>query len=297
MSEDSVSIVTRTKNRPALIGRAVESVLGQTHQNWTHIVVNDGGERAVLDDILRRYQTRYAGRLKIIHNSESLGVTAALNIGMKASEAFYVNTHDDDDSWEPTFLSESIIALKKRKKLIPNTRGIMTHATAVHEFFEGDSICERYRCSFNGWVKTVALPRLAMSNFIPPISFLFERDVLSDIGFFDEKFRYGEDWEFYLRFLSKFEIALLPKHLANYHLRAASQDIYGNTIGHELDVHMLIANAFRNELIRRDLASGKFGLGHLVALSNGGTATGKIRSWLWHKSERARGRLKARISL
>ena len=29
-----VSIVTRTKNRPALLGRAIESALGQTLKSW-----------------------------------------------------------------------------------------------------------------------------------------------------------------------------------------------------------------------------------------------------------------------
>ena len=100
---------------------------------------------------------------------------------MKAANYDYVITHDDDDSWEPQFLERLIEGLKVHKSIIPNTRGIICHTTAVYECMDGEQIIEKYRYSFNGWVKIVALTRLSAGNFIPPISFLFERNVFSEI--------------------------------------------------------------------------------------------------------------------
>lgn len=37
-----VGIITRTKNRPLLLRRAIQSVANQTYKNYVHIIVNDG---------------------------------------------------------------------------------------------------------------------------------------------------------------------------------------------------------------------------------------------------------------
>ena len=199
---------------------------------------------------------------------------------MRAATCVYVVTHDDDDSWEPEFLEKSIRALKTRKALIRNTRGIACHTTAVHEKINASAIVEKYRYSFNGWMKVVTLSRLSAGNFIPPISFLFERDVFSKIGLFDDALNFAEDWEFYLRFLSQFDIAVLPEHLANYHFRTRS-GLYGNTVTDSLDSHIVVAAGIRNDLIRQDISSGKFGLGSLIALSSSSPLGVNVKHELW----------------
>jgi glycosyltransferase involved in cell wall biosynthesis len=291
---DCVGIITRTKDRTLLLERSIRSVLGQTYKNWAHIIVNDGGDRNVLETILSKYASQYQAKLTLIDNPEAIGAVPSLNVGLKACQSDYAVTHDDDDSWEPEFLEKSIRALKLRKKMLPNTRGIMCHTTAVVERVEEAAVVERYRFSWNGWVRAVTLVQLAATNFIPPISFVYEREVLSEIGFFNN-LRFGDDWEFYLRFLSKFDIAVLPEHLANWHLRPESKDAYGNTV--EVDRardHAAIVAALRNDLIRRDLTSGKFGLGFLVALASRGPLTGNIKHEFWKLRHRILAQWKLR---
>jgi len=291
---DCVGIITRTKNRPVLLERSIQSVLSQTHENWIHIIVNDGGDRNSLDVILNKYVCRYLGRLTFIDNNEAIGAVPSLNVGLRACRSDYVVTHDDDDTWEPAFLGRCISALKLRKRLIPTTRGIICHATAIVEKVEGDSVFERYRYSHNGWVRSVTLIGLAAENFIPPISFVYEREVLSEIGFFND-YKFADDWEFYLRFLSKFDIAVLPEHLANWHLRPDATTAYGNTVDVDrVNEHPAIVAALINDLIRRDLESGKFGLGFLVALANRSRLSANLKHEIWGASHRLYGRLKIR---
>lgn len=295
--EHFVGVITRTKDRPLLLSRSIESVLNQTHENFLHIIVNDGGDSEALHRVLSPFSSRYRDRLKLIENANSLGTTGALNVGMRAADSEYVVTHDDDDTWEPRFLEKTIEALRKRKELVPKTRGIISHATLVNETVASAQIVEKYRYSFNGWIKTVALTRLAAGNFIPPISFLFERAVLSEIGFFNEEFSFAEDWEFYLRFLSRFEIGVVPEHLANYHLRESSTGTYGNTVTTGIDSHGIVGAAIRNEMIRRDFVSGKFGLGHLIALANSGPLPGNLKHKLWGIQRRKLAQLQVMLGL
>jgi glycosyltransferase involved in cell wall biosynthesis len=292
---DCVGIITRTKDRPMLLERSIRSVLSQTYGNWAHIVVNDGGDRNALEPILSKYASQYQGKLTLIDNPESIGAVPSLNVGLGACQSDYAVTHDDDDSWEPEFLEKSIRALKLRKKILPNTRGVMCYTTAVVERADNTSVVERYRFSWNGWVRAVTLVQLAATNFIPPISFVYEREVLSEIGFFNN-LKFGDDWDFYLRFLSKFDIAVLPEHLANWHLRPESKDAYGNTV--EVDRardHAAIVAAYRNDLIRQDLASGKPGLGFLVALATRGLLAGSVRHQFWGARQRIFARWQPRV--
>lgn len=292
---DRVSIITRTKDRPLLIARSIQSVLKQTNENWLHIIVNDGGNSKTLQDVIDQFSSDYQGRLKLISNSSSLGTTRALNVGMKAAETEYVVTHDDDDSWQPEFLAKSLASLAAHKKIFSNTRGVVCHTTAIHEHLKDAHPIEEYRYSFNGWMKTIALTRLAAGNFIPPISFLFERAVFSEIGFFNEEVDFAEDWEFYLRFLSRFEIAVVPEHLANYHLRSQSVGLYGNTVTAGIDSHRVAGAAIRNDLLRRDMASGKFGLGYLIALASASPLPGNLNHKFWGVRKKTLARLRAKI--
>ncbi len=100
-----VGIVTRTKNRPVLLKRAIESVLFQTYPTWTMVIVNDGGDPAPIDALVDHYAARADGRIRVIHNPRSLGMEGASAVGLAALESELLTVHDDDDSWSPEFLT------------------------------------------------------------------------------------------------------------------------------------------------------------------------------------------------
>src|SRR5690606_3839576 len=72
------------------------------------------------------------------------------------------------------------------------------------------------------------------------------------------------DWEFYLRFLRRFNIYVLQEQLAYYHQRTVGEGIYSNTIIGQSDKHALYDTLIRNQLLRDDMDTNKVGLGFLV---------------------------------
>ena len=72
------------------------------------------------------------------------------------------------------------------------------------------------------------------------------------------------DWEFYLRFLEKFDIGVIDKPLAFYHHRPQMSGAYGNTLYSGFSQHVRYDAVIRNELLRRDIQRGQFGLGFLI---------------------------------
>nr|NLD40617.1 glycosyltransferase [Actinomycetales bacterium] len=100
----SVAIVMRTKDRPILLSRAIDDVLSQSFRDWELIIVNDGGDPARVEELVSVREASAAGRIRVIHHHESLGMEAASNAAIRASASEFLAVHDDDDTWDPDFL-------------------------------------------------------------------------------------------------------------------------------------------------------------------------------------------------
>lgn len=270
-----VAVITRTKNRPILFKRAAKSVLQQTYQNFTWIVVNDGGEMESVEDIVRPISDELD--VKIIHNSRSLGMEAASNAGIAASDSQYIVIHDDDDSWEPSFLDETVGFLDSKHG--QQFGGVVTHSVVIKEKIRGDSCEFKSRQDFNRWMQVVYFVDMAKSNTFPPISFLFRRAVYAEVGGYNEALPVLGDWDFNLRFLLNSDIAVIPKPLAHYHHRLDNDRNYGNSVIEGDSRHKQFDAVVRNRLLREDLKNNKAGLGYLVNLVKEYEGFESIASW------------------
>lgn len=267
MNQARVAIVTRTKNRAILLKRAMNSVLGQKFQDWTHVIVNDGGDAEEVQRILAPNLEAYRGRIALINNPASVGMEAASNIGIRACSSEFVVIHDDDDSWEQEFLARCVgfMDADDKPQLDFGYGGVVTHSLRVIEEIDGQEVRQVDAVPFNAWMSSISLYRLAAGNTFPPISFLFRREVWEEVGGFREELPVLGDWDFHLRVCTRYEIGLIPELLANYHHRASIQSgDYGNTVFVADSKHRAYEILYRNELLRRDLESGKAGLGFLV---------------------------------
>ena len=265
MTASSIAIITRTKNRVLLLERTVKSVLAQTREDWTHVIVNDGGDPAPVEALLSRYTEAYVGRLRVIHNPVSVGMEAASNIGIRASESRYLTIFDDDDSWSPYFLETLIGELERRQARFSSVRGIICQSMVVRERVEGGLVLFDSMHPFNDWMQSsfVDLDRLAQSNTFIPNAFVFERESAFEVGLFDEGLPVLGDWDFNLRFCMRYDIAVFTEMLAFYHQRPTAQGADGNSVFVSDSKHREYRELLKNRWLRKDLATG--GLGLLVA--------------------------------
>lgn len=260
----AVAIITRTKNRPLMLERALESVSGQTFSDFVWVVVNDGGEPAPVESIIQQGRQRGLS-ITIRHHPQSCGMEAASNTGIHAAASEFVVIHDDDDSWEPTFLEICVRFLRER----PHYGGVVTQSTKVEEKVLPDHVKILARSPFNPDLMSVYLHEMAQQNTFPPISFLYRRSVIDTVGLYAEDLPVLGDWDFNLRFLMHYDIGVIPLALANYHHRRAlaeAQSQYGNSLYAGLNRHIEFDAIVRNRLLRHDLEVGKPGLGWLVAM-------------------------------
>lgn len=281
MNYPRVAVITRTKNRTLLLRRAIRSVIGQTCHDWHHVIVNDGGDPGEIRKVLEPHLQAYQDRLTVIDNPTSVGMEAASNIGIRACASEFVVIHDDDDSWEPTFLTRCLEFMDSTTVPLLNREygGVITYSLRILEEMDEENVRTVTTESFNTWMSSVSLYRLAASNTFPPISFLFRRKVLEEVGYFRENLPVLGDWDFHLRVCVRYEIGLIPELLANYHHRLSIKSgVYGNTVITADAKHRTYENLYRNELLRQDLESGKAGLGFIV---NIGRSFEHVHGQIW----------------
>ena len=101
-----VSAVIPTRNRPALVERAVRSALRQTLTELEIIVVVDGPDRATIAGLQAiKCNDR---RLRVLPLARNVGGSDARNAGVKAAKGRWIALLDDDDEWMPDKLEKQL---------------------------------------------------------------------------------------------------------------------------------------------------------------------------------------------
>ena len=223
-----VAVVTPTDGDPVLLERAATSVAGQHYDNLTWIVANRGGDKQLIRSILARVQGD-PGKVTILDADHGGGLAAAINMAIAASSSQMVAVHLDADSWHPDFLARMTGCLTEISGQHSAVKGVVCRSTAILERQCDERIAVVESRPFDDQLMAVTLTDMACANLFPQSSFLFLRSAWSAVGGFDEDLPVLADWEFNLRFLLKFDIAVLPQPLANFHVP--------HTLGRDVDAN------------------------------------------------------------
>jgi glycosyltransferase involved in cell wall biosynthesis len=265
-----VTIITRTKNRPILLARALSSVLSQTYTDWELIVVNDGGDESEVTSLLAQYERAFSDRLKVIHHLESKGMEAASNAGLRIATGDYLVVHDDDDSWKPDFLKATVDFLSRPT----NSRfaAVATNCEVIQEQIFENSVVTTAKFPWGFWHDRVDIIDLARTNSFPPISLVIRMSAVELIGGFNDALPVLGDWEYNLRVFSVGDIGTIDEPLAYYHLRVNQDGTYGNTVTSGAKMHHDYNVLLRNSLVRLAILQDPSRLGilnlALTALDN-----------------------------
>lgn len=238
MEDTTFSIVVRTKDRPLLLKRALESIKNQTYKDYEVIIVNDNGDKDVLNNLLETGgYIKDLTQLQVVQTNTHRHMEMASNEGLDRARGRYICIHDDDDSWEPTFLEE----VKNTYDMMPVVEKRTTFMTVLAQHnrvfetvdFTTGQIREVCKTNFTPWMHCLHIGQILAGNFIPPISMVYEKEVLQYIGKYDKALPVLGDWDFLIRLMYFTQIKVLKKPVANYHIRVLPSGIYGNSINTE----------------------------------------------------------------
>jgi LmbE family N-acetylglucosaminyl deacetylase len=187
-----ITVIIRTKDRPALLREAVHSVRANEHPAEI-VVVNDGGARPDID-------------VKVVQHDKSRGRSEAMNSGVRAATTKYIAFLDDDDLYYPEHLSTLAAAAQSA------TSSAAWYSDAVSSFLAvGDRGQYESRSRLRLFANDFDRELLLIDNYIPLPTLLTTREAFLDAGGFDPQFDLFEDWDFLIRLSQRGDFTHVPR--------------------------------------------------------------------------------------
>jgi len=186
-----VSVVIPTFNRVKWLGRAIQSVLDQTFPVLEIIVIDDGSIDGTRDMGLDNFGERVK-----YHYQENHGVSHARNTGIQKASGNWIAFLDSDDIWLPEKLQLQIAALEKN----PEYRFCHTNEIWIRNGRRVNPMNKHDKSGGDIYRKCLAL------CVISPSSALVRGDVFDELGQFDESLPACEDYDFWLRYCSRYPV-------------------------------------------------------------------------------------------
>jgi glycosyltransferase involved in cell wall biosynthesis len=258
-----VSVVVPTYGRERVLGRALDSVLGQSVVDLEVIVVDDASP-----DSTRTAVERYRNRVHYLRHQANRGGSAARNTGIAASRAPLVAFLDDDDEWLPG-------KLERQLELIDRSE---PDVGVVYCGFE--KVSER-----TGEVVETSVPP---TDGLGPIEFLrstrfatsvavVRREHLEAIGGFDEALVGSQDRDLWLRLARRCRLVGLPDVLVRHHVHAGQ---ITSALGTKIQAKERMLRKYRAELEEHPeiLANDLWRLG-LLCCADGRPVEGRRYFW------------------
>ncbi|MBI4347584.1 MAG: glycosyltransferase [Elusimicrobia bacterium] len=189
MSTSKVSVVVTAHNYAKHLDQAVRSVLGQTYTDFEVVVVDDGST-----DHTASLLDTYADDARVhVVRLDGVGLAAAANRGIAASRGEYLIRLDADD-----YFDENI--------LLVESHFLDTHPNVQMVF------PDYYRVDHRGGIlEHVRLPKVhdevtLLDRSPLAAGAMFRRWCFEALGGYDETLAYQEDYDFWIRFIDRFNV-------------------------------------------------------------------------------------------
>ena len=208
-----ISVVIPALNAERFIGEAIESVHAQT-LNVAEIIVVDNG--------CSDRTTQIASELgAVVIEEAKRGLSPARNAGIRVCSQQWVALLDADDLWDAQKIEYQWAAIEACPDagLVACYFRVFQDASVLLE--NSDEESQQRWAGYHGRVmvgdSTSYFPKIEQDffpRFLPSCSdAVLRRDVFAAVGLFDEDVLYNEDFEFFMRVLARYPLALVEKTL------------------------------------------------------------------------------------
>jgi glycosyltransferase involved in cell wall biosynthesis len=186
-SAPEVSVIIPAYNVSDYIAEALDSVFRQTFRNYEVIVVNDGStDSERLEQVLHPYRDRISYIAQ-----PNKGPSAARNTAIRAATGEYLALLDPDDIWEPDYLAVQLDFLRQHPEFDLVSCNALIFGDKPYSGSEFMTVFPS-----NGTVSFESLVTRKCNLFV---SVTAKRNVIQEVGLFDEELRSSEDYDLWLR--------------------------------------------------------------------------------------------------
>jgi glycosyltransferase involved in cell wall biosynthesis len=199
-----VSVLMAVFDTPtSYLDEAIGSILSQSFTDFEFIIIDDGSGTETESRL--RYWSQCDPRIRLHREGTNIGLTRALNVGLRLTRGTFIARQDADDVSERGRLESQ----RAFMLAYPEVDALGTGATIINGLG-----------AWNGEPKIV--PDISVLPHRNPLvhgAMMFRRWAIEVVGGYDERMRLAQDYELYLRMTRKhgMKLEIIPQPL--YRLR------------------------------------------------------------------------------
>lgn len=215
-----VTILIITYNSSEFIWETLESAKNQDYKNIELIISDDGSTDETIE-VIKAWgdqNFKHFVNAKLVTTEINTGITANCNRGLREANGKWIKLIAGDDILADFCISENLHFISKNNftpKLVISQVTTFTDSDSIdHSNVQPRSQKEIFRSDVTAERQHYLLIR---GTFILGSSAFYNRDVLTEMGGFNEEFRSLEDYPTFLYFTKKgFKLFFLPKSTVYY---------------------------------------------------------------------------------
>lgn len=211
MSKRMVSVIIPTYKRNRALGRAIQSVINQSFDDFEIIVIDDNDETSKYRKLNENLMKNFQNNDKIIYlkHKKNLNAAVARNTGISYSTSKYIAFLDDDDEFLEKKLELQINLLEE----LDNSWGAVY---CGYSKYRNNKLDSTYLNLSYGNLKIKLL--LKENPIAAGSTLLIRRSILNELKGFDITFSRHQDWELLMRFFKKYKIAYVNQNLVRINI-------------------------------------------------------------------------------
>lgn len=223
--EELISIIVITYNSESTVIETLESIKNQNYKTLELIVSDDKSTDntiSIVKDWLSQNSNRFH-RIELVSSNKNKGVSANCNQGIFTSTGSWFKLIAGDDILLPNCISDNIEYLKDKSDirfLLSKLKQFQTGQTEK-DYLDHNWSFDIYE--FSKKSVNEQLNHFLTGNSIWSISLFCNREVFDQIGGYDEKNTFIEDYPFFLKMThNKYKIFILDKFTVAYRIQEKS---------------------------------------------------------------------------
>jgi glycosyltransferase involved in cell wall biosynthesis len=191
----SISVIIPAFNSAGTIGRALDSVIAQSHRAHEIIVVNDGSADNTCA-VVRRY-----GAGVCLIDAPHGGASLARNRGIEASTGEWIAFLDADDHWKANKLYTQLRSAERENVDVVATGSVYVRAGRPYKALRPEG-------------RGQMLQKLLKTNPINTSTLLLRRSAIESPPLrFPEGVSFGEDWQMWIELAARRGMLFIPDEL------------------------------------------------------------------------------------
>ncbi len=250
MNNPKVSVILTSYNKEAYIGKAIESVLGQSFNDFELIIADDGSSDNSLA-LINKYAEKDE-RIRVYYFEKNKGIPSAHNMAISMSNGKYIAMIDCDDFWEKNKLEKQVGFLEDNPEYGACFSWIKVVDEKENEVSSEE--CEYRDVMWNSenhtqgeWLRLFFTEGCKLGN----PSMLVRSSVISEIGGYTYGLKQLQDYDLFIRILKKCNVYIINEKLVNYRWllgaeKNTSYDNIENTNRTNVEYYLICKSFFDN---------------------------------------------------